>query len=176
MKRCGPLGHRENVHLEIVKVLVVVLTRVLFELDFSIVVTSAFADIFVDLCRCWNFSVLDEITSFVGCVFLDDVGLFVLEFTQRQEDDVAVVDPDLLRQEGRMGSVHHLARDAFTTATHLLPHLSTDQSKTLLAVETLSLQAPVAEHAENLCVLWVCNDERCGLSAFGADICKSSQK
>jgi hypothetical protein len=43
----------------------------------------------------WQLAVRLEIPGLVARVFLDHVGFVVLEFTQGQEDDVALVDPDL---------------------------------------------------------------------------------
>lgn len=39
-----------------------------------------------------------ERTGFIGVVLQDNVTLVVLVITQRQQDDIAVVDPDLLSQ------------------------------------------------------------------------------
>lgn len=69
--------------LEIIKVLIIVFTGVLLEFDFTIVIAASFANVLVDLRRSWNLTVLDQITSLVGCVLLNDIGLFVLELSQR---------------------------------------------------------------------------------------------
>ena len=59
----------------------------------------------------------------------DDVALLVLVVSQRQQDDVALVDPDLL------------------------PQLAADVGKAAGAVEALRLQAAVAQHLDDLRVL-----------------------
>jgi hypothetical protein len=50
----------------------------------------------VDLCVLGQLAVGLEGTGLVGGVLEDDVALAVLEFSQGEEDDVALVDPDLL--------------------------------------------------------------------------------
>ena len=58
----------------------------------------------VDLGVLGQLAVRLEGAGLVGRVLEDDVALAVLEFAQREEDDVALVDPDLLA---------HLATDLF---------------------------------------------------------------
>src|SRR5690349_13669086 len=62
-------------------------------------------------------------------VLHDDVALLVLVVAQGQQDDVALVDPDLL------------------------PQLAADVGEAAGAVEALRLQAPVAKHLDHLRVL-----------------------
>jgi hypothetical protein len=70
-----------------------------------------------------------ELARLVGRVLEDNVALVVLLVAERDEDDVARGDPNLL------------------------PHLSADVALARRAVEALRLEAPVAEHAEHLRVL-----------------------
>lgn len=58
----------------------------------------------VDLGVLGQLAVRLEGAGLVGRVLEDDVALAVLEFAQREEDDIALVDPDLLA---------HLAADLF---------------------------------------------------------------
>ena len=57
-----------------------------------------------------------------GRVLENDVALLVLVVTERQQDDVALVNP------------------------HLLPELAADVAKAAGAVEALGLEAAVAQH------------------------------
>lgn len=112
-----------------VDVLVGITISVLVELD---IVVDAFVTIgigFVDLCTLGEFAVGLKGAGFVGRVFEDDIALFVLVVSQRQQDDVALVDPNLL------------------------PQLSPDVRQSLLAVEAECLQAAVAQHLQHLGVL-----------------------
>jgi hypothetical protein len=59
-------------------------------------------------------------------VLHDDIALLVLVVSQRQEDDVALVDP------------------------HLLPQLAADMGEAARAVEALGFQAPVTQHLDDL--------------------------
>jgi hypothetical protein len=62
-------------------------------------------------------------------VLHDDVALLVLVVTQGQQDDVALVDPDLL------------------------PQLAADMCEAARAVEALGLETAVAEHLDDLGIL-----------------------
>lgn len=102
---------------------------VLVELD---VVLETFVTIgvgFVDLGVLGQLAVGLQTSSLVGGVFHDDVALFVLVFTQREKDDIALVDPDLLSQ------------------------LATNVCESLFAVEAQSLQTAVTEHLHDLRIL-----------------------
>lgn len=59
-------------------------------------------------------------------VLHDDIALLVLVVSQRQQNDVALVDPDLL------------------------PQLSTDMGEAARAVEALRFQTAVAQHLDDL--------------------------
>lgn len=102
---------------------------VLVELD---VVLEAFVAVgigLVDLGVFGQLAVGLERTGLVGGVLHDHIALLVLVLTEREEDDITLVDPDLLA------------------------HLATDVSQTLFAIKAQSLQAAVAQHLYNLRIL-----------------------
>mmetsp|Transcript_38181 Transcript_38181/g.92864 ORF Transcript_38181/g.92864 Transcript_38181/m.92864 type:complete len:205 (-) Transcript_38181:178-792(-) len=84
---------------------------------------------FVNPCIFGKFTVLFEVTGLVGRVLVDDVDLLVLEVTFRDQDDITGRDPDLL------------------------PHLSTDMSKTRHTVEAETFAPAVTKHLDDLRVL-----------------------
>ena len=67
----------------------------LVELDVVVLVSRSERVGFVDLGRLGKFTVRLEVTGLVGGVLLDNIGLVVLEITEREENDVSLVDPDL---------------------------------------------------------------------------------
>ena len=48
------------------------------------------------------------VAGLIGGIFHDDIRLLVLEFTQRQEDDIALIDPDLQWQPVASVPLFHL--------------------------------------------------------------------
>mmetsp|Transcript_24333 Transcript_24333/g.36918 ORF Transcript_24333/g.36918 Transcript_24333/m.36918 type:complete len:204 (-) Transcript_24333:9-620(-) len=72
-----------------------------------------------------KFAILLQLTSLIGSVLSDDVALFVLEVSKRDQDDVTQVDPDLLS------------------------HLASNVAQTLGAVTALNLASAVAQHAKD---------------------------
>jgi hypothetical protein len=70
-----------------------------------------------------------EGTGFIGSVLENDIALVVLEVSERQEDNITLVDPDLLS------------------------HLSTNVGETLAAVKAQSLETTVSKHLNYLSVL-----------------------
>ena len=62
------------------------------------------------------------IPGLISCVFDDNIGLVVLEVSQRQEDDISLVNPDL--QSGAWRQSSSLRR--YAQSTDLFPHLSAD--------------------------------------------------
>lgn len=131
--QCCPQGKnaglRENLKLIDIDLLLIFALAVLVEFD---VVLESVVTVGVGLV---NLSVLGQLAvgletpGLVGGVFHDHVALLVLVLAQRQEDDVALVDPDLL------------------------PQLATNVRQSLLAVEAERLQAPVTQHLHDLCIL-----------------------
>ena len=115
-----------RISLKVVEVLVVVAG--LLEFDLSTLVLAESLRL-VDLGSVWQLSVLLERSRLVGRVLLDNVGLVVLEVTERDEDNVTLVDPDLLAE------------------------LATNVSKTLLAVKALRFETAISKHLEYLSVL-----------------------
>ena len=62
-------------------------------------------------------------------ILLDHIGLAVLKLTQRQQDNIAVVDP------------------------YLFAHLAANMRQALLTVKAQRLQTPIAQHPHDLCIL-----------------------
>lgn len=86
-----------NVELLLVVGVVLGLGLVSAELEAGVVVTVLAVGVgLVDLCVLGQLAKVLEITSLVGGVLEDDVALAVLEVSEGEEDDVALVDPDLL--------------------------------------------------------------------------------
>ena len=120
-----------TVTLEVVDIdfLLVLALAVLVELD---VVLETLVGVGVGLV---NLGVLGQLTvglqgtGLVGGVLHDNVALLVLVITEREKDDVTLVDPDLLA------------------------HLATNVSQTLLAIEAERLETTVAQHLHDLSVL-----------------------
>ncbi len=71
---------------------------ILVELDIIIPALVTVGVRLVDLGALGQLSVCLEAPGLVGAVFEYDVALFVLVVAQREEDDVAVVDPDFLAE------------------------------------------------------------------------------
>lgn len=123
---------REEGDLEVVNIdlLVFFVTlTVLIELD---VVLESFLAVgvgLVDLGVLRQLAVGLETSGLIGGVLHDNVALFVLVFTQREENNVTLVDPDLL------------------------PELATNVCQTLLTVEAKSLQTAVTQHLHDLRIL-----------------------
>ena len=74
------------------------LAVVLAEVEADALFLTAVCVGLVDLGRLGQLAVCLQASCFVGVVLEDDVALLVLVVTQRQEDNVALVDPDLLSQ------------------------------------------------------------------------------
>lgn len=72
-----------------------VLDLLVVELDIVVVLSRAESIRLVDLCRLWQLAVRLQVPRLVGRILLDDVCLVVLEVSQREQDDVSLVDPDL---------------------------------------------------------------------------------
>lgn len=118
-----------NLELVDIDLLVVFALAVLVELDVVLEALVAVGVGLVDLGVFGQLAVGLETAGLVGGVLHDHVALLVLVITQREENDVTLVDPDLL------------------------PQLATDVGKSLLAVEAESLQTAVAEHLHDLRIL-----------------------
>ena len=71
------------------------IVAILVELNIVIGALVAVGVRLVDLGALGQLAVCFETSGFVCAVFEDDVALFVLVVTQREENDVALVDPDL---------------------------------------------------------------------------------
>ena len=83
----------------------------------------------IDLRSLRQLAIRLERSRLVGVVLEDDVALLILVVTKRQQDDVALVDPDLLAE------------------------LATDVGEATLTVEAERLETPVPKHLDNLSVL-----------------------
>ena len=83
----------------------------------------------VDFSTLWQLAVRFQTPRFVRTVLEYNIALLVLVVAQREQDDVALVDPDFLAQ------------------------LTADVGEALLAVEAERLEAAIAEHLEHLRVL-----------------------
>lgn len=116
--------------LDVVDVdLVAALVRlILSELHAHILVLAAVCVGLVDLGCLGQFTIGLETSSLVGAVLEDDVSLLVLVVSEREQDDVALVDPDLLSE------------------------LASDMCQSLCAVEAERLESSVAQHLHDLCV------------------------
>jgi len=95
-------------------------------------------------------------TNLVGSVLDDHIGLVILEISQRQKNNISLVDPDLIV---RHPSSDQLSRRCLVEPehdpreTHLLPHLSSDMRQSLFTVKALSFYTSVSEHLQYLSVL-----------------------
>lgn len=117
--------------LELVDIdfLLILALAVLVELDVVLETLGAVGIGFVDLGVLGQLAVGLQGTGLIGGVLHDNITLLVLVVTEREENDVTLVDPDLLAE------------------------LSTDVSKTLLTVEAKSLKTTVTKHLHDLSVL-----------------------
>lgn len=98
------------------------------ELDVIVQVVVDECDCVVDAHRLWELAVGLEISRLVRGVLEDDVRFRVLVVTQTDEDDVALVDPDLFSK------------------------FASDVTQSLDTVEAHRLQPAIAEHFRDLCV------------------------
>lgn len=86
-----------NVDLLLLAIGLVRLGLVGAELEAGIVVAVLAVGVgLVDLCVFGELAQVLQVTGLVGGVLEDDVALVVLEVSEGEEDDVALVDPDLL--------------------------------------------------------------------------------
>lgn len=117
-----------GVSLELVDVdfLLVLALAVLVELDVVLEARLAEGVGLVDLGVLGQLTVGLQATGLVGGVLHDNITLLVLVVTEREEDDITLVDPDLLAK------------------------LATNVSQTLLAVEAQGLQTTITEHLHDL--------------------------
>lgn len=84
------INRQQKFHVEILSS-----THLFVKLDVVVVFARAKGIRLIDLCRLWQFTVGFEISRFVCRVLLNDVRLVVLEFAEREENNVTLVDPDL---------------------------------------------------------------------------------
>jgi hypothetical protein len=117
-----------------IRILVLRLAPVLVELEVTVALALLAVRVrLVDLGALGQFAVGLQTASLVGAVLEDHVALLILVVAQREEDDVALVDPDFLAE------------------------FATDVRETFGAVEAECLQAAVAEHFEDLGIF--CEEE-----------------
>jgi len=114
----------DNDGLNVINVDLAVLSKL--ERAFAVLVAKV---VLVDLGVLGQLSIRLETPSLFRRVLDDDVGLAVLEFSQREEHNVALVDP------------------------HLFAHLATDMREPLLAIKAQCLEPPVTEHLHHLGIL-----------------------
>jgi len=121
----------QGVTLEFVDIdlLVVLALTVLVELDVVLDTLGAVSIGLVDLGVLGQLAVGLERTGLVGGVLHDNITLLVLVVTEREEDNITLVDPDLLAE------------------------LATNVGETALAVEAHGLETTVAKHLHNLSIL-----------------------
>lgn len=114
--------------LELVDIdfLLVLALAVLVELDVVLEARLAEGVGLVDLGVLGQLTVGLQATGLVGGVLHDNITLLVLVVTEREKDDITLVDPDLLAK------------------------LATNVSQTLLAVEAQGLQTTITEHLHDL--------------------------
>jgi hypothetical protein len=120
-----------GVSLELVDIdfLLVLALAVLVELDVVLEALVAEGIGLVDLGVLGQLTVGLQTAGLVGGVLHNNITLLVLVVTEREKDNITLVDPDLLAK------------------------LATNVSQTLLAVEAQSLQTTVAEHLDDLSIL-----------------------
>jgi hypothetical protein len=112
--------------------LVLALASVLVELEVAVAIALLAVRVrLVDLGALGEFAVGFERARLVGTVLEDHVAFLVLVVAEREQDDVALVDPDLLAQ------------------------LAANMCEALGAIEAERLEATVAEHFQNLCIFWL---------------------
>ena len=105
----------------------ITLTPILIELKVAISISLLPIRIgLIDLRALGQFAVSLQAPGLVGAVLQDDVSLLVLVVTQREQDDVTLVDPDFL------------------------PELAADMGEALGAVEAEGFETAVSEHLEDL--------------------------
>lgn len=109
-----------------IDVLLILAFTVLVELDVVLETFVAIGVGLVDLGALWELAVGFQATSLIGVVLEDDISLLVLVVSQREQDDVSLVDPDLL------------------------PQLASNVRQTLLAIEAQGLQTAVTQHLHDL--------------------------
>ena len=112
-----------------IDVLLILALAIFVELDVVVQAVTAVGVGLVDLGVLRQLTVGLERTGLVGGVLHDNITLLILVITEREEDDITLVDPDLLAE------------------------LATNVSETLLAIEAESLETTVAQHLHDLCVL-----------------------
>jgi hypothetical protein len=77
----------------------------------------------------WQLIILLEHTGLIGCVLQDHIRLLVLVLTETHQHDISLGYP------------------------HLLPHLATNMTEALNAIDTLRFEAAVTQHSNDLGVL-----------------------
>lgn len=120
-----------RVTLEVVDIdfLLILALAVLVELDVVVETVVGISISLVDLGVLGKFTVGLQTASLVGGVLHDNITLLVLVFTERKQNDITLIDPDLLAE------------------------LATNVSETLLAIEAKSLKTTVTQHLHNLSIL-----------------------
>ena len=92
----GRMRFSNIVHVNLVPSIAI---AVLIELEPDALISFVAVSIrFVDLCVGRQFSVRFETACLVRGIFQNDIALLVLEVPKRDEDNIALVDPDLLSQ------------------------------------------------------------------------------
>lgn len=109
-------------------VLLVIIVVLVVELEVALILISALVGI-VDLGRLGELTLGLESSGLVGVVLHDDIGLVVLEISERKQNDISLVDPDLLSE------------------------LSSDVSKSSDTVKALGLDSAVTKHLCDLGIL-----------------------
>ena len=112
-----------------IDVLLILALAILVELDVVVQAVTTVGIGLVDLGVLRQLTVGLQGTGLVGGVLHDNITLLVLVITEREENDITLVDPDLLAE------------------------LATNMGQTLLAIEAKCLQTTVAQHLHYLCVL-----------------------
>lgn len=112
-----------------VNLLLVGRLAIFVELDVVLEALMAVGVGLVDLGVLGQLAVGLETAGLIGAVFENHVALLILVIAEREQDDIALVDP------------------------HLLAQLAANVRQSLLAVKALRLQAAVAQHLDHLGIL-----------------------
>lgn len=120
-----------RVTLEVVDIdfLLILTLAVLVELDVVIETIIGVSVGLVDLGVLGKFTVGLQTAGLIGGILHDNITLLILVITEREQNDITLVDPDLLAE------------------------LATNVGQTLLAIEAKSLKATVTQHLHNLSIL-----------------------